>query len=480
MATRVPSSTWPGSHVMPRSLVVDLHPSVPGRALESAVAAHKANAHLLFSHSLETLEAEARECEHTLKVTIPDLTRFYRVRAEEERLGDLREELKKATGVVDGVYILPAVATPTHLCGRLKAKEEQPPAQTPLFQTRQKYLLPGSDGGFDVAHAWQHPGGRGTGVRIVHIEAAWNFTHEDLLENQGGALGMHSPDFCLRQHGTAVLGILGGDTNGRGVSGICPEANIRTMGVADVNTPEGRELPAAIRKATQSLRAGDILVLLLQHPGARVAHIPNEDRDGYIPAEWWPPTLRAIQYATARGVIVVEAAGNGDEDLDHERHDRGDDFGSRWKNPFRRATAGSDSGAILVGAGAPPPGTHGQDWGPDRSRLEFSNYGMAVDVQAWGKEVTTCGYGSLQGGASESRWYTDEFGGTSSAAPMVAGVLACVQGILRARNAPLLTPAMARDLLRSIGRPQQNAPGRPASERIGNRPDLKELIAKVV
>jgi hypothetical protein len=58
-------------------------------------------------------------------------------------------------------------------------------------------------------------------------------------------------------------------------------------------------------------------------------------------------------------------------------------------------------------------------------------------------------------------------------------MLACVQGILRARRAPLLTPAAARSLLRSIGRPQQDAADRPASQRIGSRPDLRELIAKV-
>jgi hypothetical protein len=42
--------------------------------------------------------------------------------------------------------------------------------------------------------------------------------------------------------------------------------------------------------------------------------------------------------------------------------------------------------------------------GPDRSRLDFSNFGKAVDVQGWGREVTTCGYGDLQGGNNEDFW----------------------------------------------------------------------------
>ena len=39
---------------------------------------------------------------------------------------------------------------------------------------------------------------------------------------------------------------------------------------------------------------------------------------------------------------------------------------------------------------------------------------------------------------------------------------------------------MARQLLRSTGSPQQDAAGRPASQRIGNRRDLRQLIAIVL
>ena len=79
-----------------------------------------------------------------------------------------------------------------------------------------------------------------------------------------------------------------------------------------------------------------------------------------------------------------------------------------------------DSGAIVVGAGAPPSGTHG----PDRSRLDFSNWGSIVDSQGWGEGVTTTGgffdgAGDLQGG-KENQWYTQRFSGTSSASSRVA------------------------------------------------------------
>jgi hypothetical protein len=130
----------------------------------------------------------------------------------------------------------------------------------------------------------------------------------------------------------------------------------------------------------------------------------------------------------------------------------------------------------MVGAGAPPPGTHGKDHGADRSRLAFSNYGAAVDAQGWGREVTTTGYGDLQGGGNEELWYTDRFSGTSSASPIVVGALGCVQGFLRAAGKSPLTAAAARDLLRSTGSPQQDGPNGPASQRIGNRPDLRQMI----
>ena len=155
----------------------------------------------------------------------------------------------------------------------------------------------------------------------------------------------------------------------------------------------------------------------------------------------------------------------------------GPGFPAAWTNPFNRSNR--DSGAIIVGAGAPPPGTHGRDHGPDRSRLAFSNYGALVDAQGWGREVTTCGYGWLQGGADERLWYTDQFSGTSSASPVVVGAVACVQGNRKAKGLALFTPAQMRNKLRTTGSPQTDAPGRPATQRIGNRPNLKSILGIV-
>lgn len=277
--------------------------------------------------------------------------------------------------------------------------------------------------------------------------------------------GTQLDDLTWRNHGTAVIGEFGGDRTGFGVTGICPDANVQAISIGDLGSAP------AIRQAANRLNPGDILLIELHRPGPRAT---GQGQEGFIAIEWWPDDFDAIRYATSRGIIVVEAAGNGAENLDDPIYNTPEaGFPSTWTNPFNRSNR--DSGAI-VGAGAPPPGTHDQDYGPDRSRLDFSNWGAVVDVQAWGREVTTCGYGDLQGGTNEDEWYTDQFSGTSSASPIVVGALGCAQGVIRAQGKSPLTPAEARNLLRATGSPQQDAPGRPISQHIGNRPDLRQMI----
>ena len=40
-------------------------------------------------------------------------------------------------------------------------------------------------------------------------------------------------------------------------------------------------------------------------------------RGRYVPVEHWDDNFDAIRAASARGVIVIEAAGNGGENIDH-------------------------------------------------------------------------------------------------------------------------------------------------------------------
>jgi hypothetical protein len=403
------------------------------------------------------------------------LSRFYCVDAPDEHLEELAVMIR-AHGAVEAAFLKPS-AEPAVFLNTMLPSLAEPPTQTPDYTDRQAYLGP-APGGVDARYAWTVPGGSGEGVHIIDIEGEWRFSHEDLVENEGGVVGGTPPgDLGWRNHGTAVLGEFSGDRNSFGITGICPDANVRSISVFNDGAA------AAIRAAADLLDPGDIILIELHYPGPRFNFESPEGQRGYIPTEWWPDNLAAIQYATQKGVIVVEAAGNGAEDLDDPLYDKSPappqgPFPPSWSNPFRRNQI--DSGAILVGAGAPPPATHGRDWGPDRSRLDFSNSGSMVDVQGWGREVTTCGYGDLQGGDNEDLWYTDQFSGTSSASPIIVGVLGCLQGILRSAGQPLLTPNSARALLRGGGSAQQAGPGSPISQQIGSRPDLQCFIRQLI
>lgn len=395
-----------------------------------------------------------------------DLSLFYTVDAPPDRLESIRSDLE-SDDLVAGAYLKPG-AEPPVLNDMTPAPEEAPPA-SPDFTARQGYL-DAAPGGVEARWAWTQAGGKGTGRKIIDIEGEWRFTHEDLIVNQGGMVaGNPANDLGWRNHGTAVVGEFGGDVNGFGVTGISPDANVRAISIF------GPGSAGAINDAANRLGPGDVLLIELHRPGPRHNFASRNDQRGYIAIEWWPDDFAAIRNAANRGIIVVEAAGNGAENLDDAIYQNpGPGFPAGWTNPFRRTNR--DSGAIVVGAGAPPPGTHGRNHGADRSRLDFSNFGALVDAQGWGREVTTCAYGDLQGGTNENLWYTDTFSGTSSASPIIVGVAASLQGMAQARGKPFLTPAKFRACLRSTGSPQQNEPGRPATQRIGNRPNLRQLV----
>ena len=488
----------------PRELIVVAHTQIglratpaglisesnfPVNSLEELLSSANARLEPLFGMSEDLLEFRVSSLAIDERSAAPtNWSRFYKVSAPDSSLEELSIQLRDHPAV-NAAFMKPGVELPLVLSGAAPPPPPHASEITKDLMDLQVYLGKPKQG-VNAFAAWERPGGGGLGIRIIDVEGAWRFTHEDLRENQGGVVGgTKNPELGWRDHGTAVLGILSGDRNNGnnfGIVGICPEANVRAVSVfgqPSSHFPSDSGTAAAIRQAADQLTRGDIMVLELHAPGPKVNFKIQENHLGYIPIEWWPDNLAAIQYAVARGVIVVEAAGNGFGDLDAEIFDVNPKppygpFPSDWRNPFRRASV--DSGAIVVGAGAPPRELI-NDFGPDRSRLPFSNFGYMVDAQGWGHEVTTCGFGDIQA-LDEDRFYTNDFGGTSAATPMVAGALASVQGIVRAAGKPLLTPAQARELLRSTGSAQQDSdPSEhmPASQRIGSRPDILEMIKKL-
>ncbi len=405
-----------------------------------------------FAETEDVLETQVSRLAAQTGASVPTLSGYYHITtADKAQSQALVTELEK-NPMVDAVYYEPPAVPALYVEPTSSVEDEALPA-TPDYIARQGYLTPATDG-VDAKFAWTQAGGKGDQVQVIDIEGAWNFSHEDLLLNQGGVVGgTPTGDLSWENHGTAVHGEIGGDENNLGIVGIAPKTKFSAVSIFG----QGNSPAKAIKTAADRLQPGDIILIELhrQGPGAS-----GQGQDGFIPIEWWPADFDATKYATSKGVIVIAAAGNGARNLDD----------AIYQQRFDRSV--KDSGSLLVGAGAPPSGNHG----PDRSRLGFSNYGASVDAQGWGREVTTAGYGDLQASSDKNKRYTAEFSGTSSSAPIVVGAAACLQSIAKTANNTVLGYLQMREVMRNTGSPQTDATGRPKSQRIGKRPDLKAAV----
>jgi subtilisin family serine protease len=321
-------------------------------------------------------------------------------------------------------------------------------ATTPDFTPLQGYRLAAPDG-INAPAARTLPGGTGDRVKIIDIEFSWDTTHEDLAKAANGLIPNGTPwdPNDDTRHGTAVLGELIASDNGIGVTGIAPGAGIGMINI--YNEERFLDLHNSIRMAADRLAPGDVMLI-------EVGIYANRWENDMVPVEYDPLYHEVIRYATSRGIIVVEAAGNGGNDLDALN------------------IGAADSGAIMVGAGEAP------NWlsGAARSRAPFSNFGSRVDVQAWGEGVATTGYGDLHSGADNQR-YTQVFGGTSSASGIVAGAAAILSSVTEARTGVAAPPSYIRNLLRTTGTPQFVEPGM-ALEKIGPQPDVARAVEAIM
>ena len=356
-------------------------------------------------------------------------------------------------GLVRVAYLAPRSELPTGDAGADAAPGQVEGTDRQDYRKYQGYLDSPPDGiGARSASAgrraaWDVPGGKGAGVRVVDIEGAWNFDHDDLAETLGGLkFGTQTGNGLWRQHGTAVAGVIGGDNNAFGVTGIAPDAVFFAMSVYR-DDDDQQHVSQTIESARRFLKPGEVLLLEQEF---------KTQHGDLVPLEWYPDALAAITCATRKGIVVVEAAGNGGLNLDELPP-----FDS-LKNPL---TADAPSGAVMVGAGVSAYSANSER--PARSRMRESNYGSRLDAQGWGDQVVSTGYGDIHQ-APENQAYTIEcFHSTSSASAIVAGAIISMQGQRLAADLQPLTPSEMRAWLVKRGSQQQGS-----AEKIGNLPDL--------
>ena len=442
------------------SVLVEFQPNAKkpvSARLDAVGAAVDGKAQLVFSQRAKTASSIHIPPPYHEVVAGGELNRFVEVAADSaaeagEFAATLREKL--SDDIVSALPVPPAEPA----IAPASAESTNIEQATPDFHGLQGYLGPAPDG-VDAAYAWQFPGGDGNGVRVVDVEGGWRFDHESLSFirfNHWGGTPRPAPGWV--EHGTAVASLLGSPATRRGIVGVCPGA---TVGVTSAFNESGgsQHIAQNILGLLHVLQPGDVVLMALQRPGPAEKFVTSEEQKGYIPVSYWGDVRAAMRILTASGITLVEVAGNGGQDLDDTA--LYDDLFDQKRH---------DTGGIMVGAGAPPVG----QFGPTRARMPFSNYGSRLDCQAWGSMVVAAGYGDLWGETKQQSSYTGHFMGTSSAAPIVAGVIACLQGRHRRVFGAPVNPLVLRRLVASVGTPQGGSD--PTSERIGPQPDLRALF----
>ncbi|MCH2136236.1 MAG: S8 family serine peptidase [Phycisphaerales bacterium] len=365
--------------------------------------------------------------------------------------------LAQALNARHEVEIVQIVAPPVNTDMPCNQTDFPPP--TPDFRMHQTYRGTAAEGGVRLAEARvtqfidvDEDGAEGIfgeGVAIGDVEQCYLTDHEDLcfimLEPGQTPACPTGPD-----HGTAVLGVMGAieDTDASepniGMGGLAPMSDYWFFPA--ISLEENVRIAAAIMSATMMMPSGSILLIEQQ----RTAYPQDPFGDPFVipfvPAETSFDVWLATRLACDAGIVVVAAAGNGTQDLD----------GGEWVGPDDSPTffqyygfylGWGDSGAIMVGGGSS---------NADHDRLGFSTFGSRIDMQGWGENVATLGYGDLlpvDGLVDDRQFYTTSFSGTSSATPIVAGVAAMLQGLRLEIDdeAPYSSEEM-RDLLVNTGR----------------------------
>lgn len=193
-------------------------------------------------------------------------------------------------------------------------------------------------------------------------------------------------------HGTHVAGTVAAADDGRGVTGVAPDATIMPVRVGDDDGSIVGDLAAATRYATE--QGADVITISIGFVAGSGPAISNPVAP--LDGGW----AEAVQEAAAAGILVTLSAGNDGVPYCGQ--------GEAWQDA-----------ALCVGA-----------YGTDTDPAVYSDWGLAIDVSAPGGGVLTCEGGiwstvPLDLAEVDSCTGTPGYGvkaGTSMASPHAAGV----------------------------------------------------------
>jgi subtilisin family serine protease len=278
--------------------------------------------------------------------------------------------------------------------------------------------VPGAD--IRAPEAWDITRGHPS-VRVAIIDDGFDINHRDIesghrvvasLDANTGETDVLPTRDSDQWHGTSVLGLIAAAHNGRGCCGVAPDCSLIVVKLDALSDDEAEA------------RAFDYAV----DNGAHVINCSWGPYDDYSRTPWRLPRVveLAIYHAYQNHVPVVFAAGNGSEDIARDGY-------------------ASCPHVIAVAAST-----------DQNKRAYFSDYGSDVWVCAPSSggvnsivttDLTDGGYNPLGG-------YSDGFGGTSAAAPLVTGVIALMQSAYVAKQGSngRLSVTTIKDILKTTAR----------------------------
>ena len=285
----------------------------------------------------------------------------------------------------------------------------------------------------NVEEVWQ-AGNTGAGVSIAIVDTGLHFEHPDLNDNvdrtrnfdylsmeyEGAYIHLPFHD----SHGTAVAGLIAAEHNDIGVRGVAPEATIYSHNYLDSYQTLAEEADAMTRdRVTTHISSNS------WGPGDNGTPEPS-------PSTWDMAIETGLREGDeGRGISYVFAAGNGSRPDTHDNSNL-DGYANFYgvtavcaidHNDVRSSYSepGANLWVCAPSSGADPP-----------------------DITTTDVGGTFAFFGDDAGSGYWPGLYTDTFGGTSAAAPIVSGVVALMRSAnpaLTWRDVKLILAASARE-----------------------------------